>query len=88
MSFFERIPFEAAVQLEEWSRVAFELREGARQVLARYGVDTPEALAALMDEGAVAARPALDDYVAACFLATAREDARSALAATAHALGG
>lgn len=88
MSFFERIPFEAARELEEWSRLAFELRERCREVLSPYGVATPEELLALLERGDLAdAATVGSDYLAASFLVTAKEDARSAIAEAARALG-
>lgn len=88
MSFFERIPFEAARELEEWSRLAFELREACSEVLARYGVATPGELLALLERGEIADTAAAgSDYLAASFLVTAKEDARSAIAEATRALG-
>jgi hypothetical protein len=88
MSFFERIPYDAARELEEWSRLAFELREVCRQVLAPYGVATPEELLELLERGDIAnAASAGSDYLAASFLVTAKEDARTAIADAARALG-
>lgn len=88
MTFFERIPFEAAQELEEWSRLAFELRESSKHLLAPYGVATPEELLALIARGAAPQPAANDDYLAACFLVTAKEEARRAMADAARALGG
>lgn len=88
MTFFERIPFEAAQELEDWSRLAFELRESSKHLLAPYGVSTPEELLALIESGAVPELPARDDYLAACFLVMAKEEARKAMADAAQALGG
>jgi hypothetical protein len=88
MSYFERIPLEAAQEMEEWSRLAFELRETTKQVLAPYGVETPEELLALIEGGALPDDSAREDYLAACFLATAKEDARNALIEVTRALGG
>ncbi|HKB53677.1 MAG TPA: hypothetical protein VKD22_06720 [Ramlibacter sp.] len=87
-NFFEHLPFDSARQLEQLSRLAFELREDAKSILRRYGVDTPEALLERIRAGAVPEHPGYEHYLSACILATTRETVRDQLAVTTRELAG
>lgn len=87
-NFFERVPFEAAQQIEQLSRLAFELREAAKQALAPYGVDDPQALLERIRAGELPEHPAYDEYLSARILASAREAVREQLIATTREMGG
>ena len=86
--FFHGVPLDAARQIEHLSRLAFDLRENAKQLLQPYGVDTPEDLLARIRAGEVAEHPGYEHYLSACILATTREAVRAELAATTRELGG
>jgi len=85
---FEHIPFDSARQLEQLSRLAFELREDGKAILQRYGVPTPEALLERIRAGAVPEHPGYEHYLSACILATTREAVREQLAAATRELAG
>lgn len=87
-NFFERVPFEAARELEQLSRLAFELREAAKQTLAPYGVDDAQALLERIRTGDVPEHPAYDEYLSARILLEAREAVRNELIATTREIGG
>lgn len=79
--FFESLPLPAAQQIEQLSRLAFELREDRRRLLAGHGVDSEEALLARIAGGSVGPHPAYEHYLGARSLAAAREAVRSQLQA-------
>lgn len=87
-NFFEQLPYDAAGELEQLSRLAFDLREQAKAVLQPYGVDTPDALLDQIRTGGVAEHPAYDHYLSACVLGEARDAARAQLAAATRQLAG
>lgn len=87
-SFFEDLPLEAAQQLEQLSRLAFELRENGKQTLQQHGVDSADALLELIRAGAVAEHPGYDHYLAARVMAATREAVRNQLQAVTIELGG
>jgi hypothetical protein len=80
-NFYDELPLEGAEQLEQLSRLAFELREDRKQLLGRHGVDSEQALLALVQQGAVPEHPAYDDYLGARVLADTREAVRNQLQA-------
>lgn len=85
---FEHLPFESARQLEQLSRLAFELRENVKTILQPYDVDTPQALLEGIQAGAVPEHPGYEHYLSACILAAARDTVREQLAATTRELAG
>ena len=87
-NYFERLPLAGAEQLEQLSRLLFELRENRKTVLRRHGVDSEEALLDLVREGSVAEHPGYDDYLGACILDATREAVRSQMQAAVVELGG
>jgi hypothetical protein len=87
-NFFENLPYEGAQQLEQLSRLAFDLRENRAQVLQRHGVDSDEALLRLVHEGAVPEHPGYDDYLGVRVLEATREAVRSRMQAVVRELAG
>lgn len=87
-NFFEKLPFEAAEQLEQLSRIAFNLRENRKLLLQQYGVDSEEALLSLVCSGAVAEHPGYDHYLGARILATTQEAVRKQLQSVMVEIGG
>ncbi len=87
-SFFENLPLDAAEQLEQLSRLVFELREDRKRLLQQHGVDSEDTLLELVRSGAVAEHPGYDNYLGARVLAATREAIRSQLQAVMVKLGG
>lgn len=87
-NFFEKLPFEAAQQMERLSRIAFELRENRKRLLQPYAVDSEEALLALVCSGAVAEHPGYDHYLGARILSATHETVRNQLKDAMVELGG
>jgi len=87
-NFFEKLPFEAAQQLEQLSRIAFELRENRKRLLQQYDVNSEEALLALVCSGAVAEHPGYDHYLGARILSATQQAVRSQLKVVMVELGG
>lgn len=87
-SFFENLPLDAAEQLEQLSRLVFELREDRKRLLQRHGVNGEDTLLELVRSGAVAEHPGYDLYLGARVLAATREAIRSQLQAVLAKLGG
>ena len=78
-SFFQNLPFEAAERIEQFSRLAFELRESRKHLLRRYGVEDEASLLDLIRGGRVAEHPAYDHYLGARILADTRQAVREEL---------
>lgn len=87
-NFFEKLPFEAAQELEQLSRIAFELREGRKRLLQQHDADSEEALLALVSRGAVAEHPGYDHYLGARILSMTQQAVRQQLQAVMVELGG
>lgn len=89
-AFFDRISPEQSQEIEQLSRLAFELRENHAAVLKAHGATDEAALLAAIAAGTVAEHPAYQHYLAARVLADTRESVRAALkniATGAEALG-
>lgn len=78
--FFEAVPFETATEIEQLSRLAYELRENRKAILQFHDVADEAALLQKIQTGTVAEHPAYEHYLAARILADTRETARAALA--------
>lgn len=78
--FFETVPFETATEIEQLSRLAYELRENRKVILQFHDVADEASLLQKIQTGAVAEHPAYEHYLAARILADTRETARAALA--------
>ena len=87
-NFFEKLPFEAAQQLEQLSRIAFELRENRKRLLQQHDADSEEALLALVCGGTVAEHPGYDHYLGARILSKTQETVRNQLKTVMMELGG
>ena len=87
-NFFDKLSLEAAEQVEQLSRLVFELRENRKQLLQQHGVDNEDALLDLVCSSAVAEHPGYDHYLGARVLAATREAIRSQLQAVMAGLGG
>ena len=77
--FFENLDPETAAELDQLSRLIYELREHLSTVLAAYGVDDPAALLRQIEGGAVDEHPAYEHYLSARILADTRDAARTLL---------
>ena len=80
VDFFGYVEFETATEIEQLSRLAYELRENRHTVLGLHGVEDEAALLQKIQAGEVAEHPAYEHYLAARILADTRETARAALA--------
>lgn len=78
--FFEHIEFETATQIEQLSRLAYELRENRNAILEHHGAEDEATLLQRIQAGEVAEHPAYEHYLAARILADTRESVRAALA--------
>jgi hypothetical protein len=78
-SFFQNLPLEAAERIEQFSRLAFELRESRNRLLRSYGVEDEASLLELIRGGRLAEHPAYDHYLGARILADTREAVREEL---------
>jgi hypothetical protein len=87
-NYYDALPLEAAEQLEQLSRLAFELREDRMRLLAGQGVNSEEALLERIRQGDVPEHPAYEQYLGARALAAAREAVRSQLQGVLQELGG
>lgn len=87
-NFFENVPYEAAHELEQLSRLAFELREQAKHLLQPYGAATAEALFERVRAGELPIHPAAEHAQSALALQEARAAVREQLMAAMRELGG
>ena len=78
-NFFENLDPETADELEQLSRLNYELRENRRALLGAYDADGDAALLRLIEDGAVAEHPAYEHFLAARILAETRETVRALL---------
>ncbi len=79
-NFFESLEFEEAEEIDQLSRLAYELRENRTSILASHGVDDEAALVQKIQTGAVDEHPAYEQYLAARILADTRETVRAVVA--------
>lgn len=78
-NFFENLDPETADELEQLSRLNYELRENQRALLSAYGADSDAALLRLIQDGAIAEHPAYEHFLAARILAETRATVRALL---------
>lgn len=78
-NFFENIEPETAEEIDQLSRLIYELRENHNRVLSPYGAEDGAALLQRIQDGAVAEHPAYEHYLAARILADTRETVREVL---------
>ncbi len=79
-SFFESLEPEVAEEIENLSRLAYEVRENRAVVLRSYAVPDEAALLENIRSGALAEHPAYEHYLAARILEDMRETARELMA--------
>jgi len=79
-SFFENLDPDTAEEVEQLSRLVYELRENRSTVLQMHGAEDEAALLQRIQNGAVAEHPAYEHYLAARILADTRETVRVVLA--------
>lgn len=77
--FFDKLPFETAAQMEQLSRLMYELRENRAQILAQYKVADEAALLERIRDGRIAEHPAYEHYLSARILAASRDAVRNEL---------
>jgi hypothetical protein len=79
-NFFENLEPETAAEVDQLSRLVYELRENRNTVLSPYGAEDEAALLQRIQDGAVAEHPAYEHYLAARILADTRETVRAVVA--------
>lgn len=80
MNFFEDLPHTEAVEIEQLSRLIYELREHRKGVLGLDGAADAAALLERIAQAAVPEHPAYEHYLAARILADLHATARAVLA--------
>lgn len=79
-NFYDDFEPEDAIQLEQLSRLIYELRENRSTILKGYGVADEIALLEQIYTGAVPEHPAYEHYLSARILSDTRETVRAMLA--------
>lgn len=79
-NFFGNLEFDAAQEIEQLSRLTYELRSNRSEILATYGVSDEVALLERIYAGELAEHPAYEHYLAARILAETRETVRMLIA--------
>lgn len=87
-SFFKNIPYADAQQIEQASRLIYELRENRLARLRAYQAADEAELLARIKDGQLAEHPAYDHYLSARILADTRETLRRELANNLQPAGG
>lgn len=77
--FFESVEPEVAAELEQLSRLMYELRENCSSVLASYQADDAAALLAQIQSGDVGEHPAYEHYLSIRILGDVRAAVRALL---------
>jgi len=79
-NFFKNVAFENAQNIEQASRLIFELRENRNALLMPYSVADDSELLTMIVNGTVAEHPAYEHYLSARILANTRKSLREELA--------
>ena len=79
--FFENLDLDAATEIDQLSRLLYELRENRTAVLQQHGVADEAELLKQIQAGTLGEHPAYEHYLAARILDTTRETARELLGA-------
>lgn len=79
-NFFENLEPEAAEELDQLSRLIYELRENRNAVLLAHGAADEPALLQQIRSGTVPEHPAYEHYLAVRILADTLESVRAAVA--------
>lgn len=77
--FFDRLAFDDARELEQLSRLSYDLREARKDVLAQQAAPDESALLAGIVAGRLAEHPAYEHYLAARILADQQTAVRAHL---------
>ena len=80
MNFFQDLPPEMSIEMQQLSRLMYFARENRKDVLKAYQADDEEALLARIRAGELDLLPAYDDYLSARLLGQAQAAARARLA--------
>ena len=80
MNFFQDLPPEMSIEMQQLSRLMYFARENRKDLLKAYQADDEEALLARIRAGELALLPAYDDYLSARLLGQAQAAARARLA--------
>lgn len=80
VKFFKDIEYDKALEIEQLSKLAYELRENRNAVIAASGASDEHTLLELIASGAVAEHPGYELYLSARILGETRETARTLLA--------
>lgn len=86
--FYEDMPWDEALDMEQAARLNYELREDGRRILNPYGVATPGELLALVQGQALPPQPTYRHYLSAAILGATREMLRQQLGAQMSRLNG
>ena len=76
-NFFENLEPDEATEIEQLSKLVYELRENRIAVLKPYGAEDEAALLQQILAGTVGEHPAYEHYLAARILADTRETVRA-----------
>ena len=76
-NFFEDLEYDEATELDQLSKLIYELRENRNAVLKPYGAEDEAALLQKIQAGSVDEHPAYEHYLAARVLADTREMVRA-----------
>lgn len=80
MNFFQDLPPEMSIEMQQLSRLMYFARENRKDLLKAYQADDEEALLARIRAGELDLLPAYDDYLSARLLGQAQAAARARLA--------
>lgn len=87
-NFFDRLPLQSADELEQLSRLQYELRESHKALLRPYDVANEALLLEKIAAGELSEHPAYEHYLGARTIALAQEEVRSQLTHLLKVLGG
>lgn len=76
-NFFENLDYDTAEEIQQLSKLMYELRENYNGVLKLHGAEDEAALLLLIQDGTTAEHPAYEHYLAARILADTRETVRT-----------
>ncbi|HEX2492532.1 MAG TPA: hypothetical protein VHK24_02065 [Steroidobacter sp.] len=76
-TFFDKMPYELAMSVEQLSRLAYELRENRSKILAQYGVSDEVELLERMRTGQAPEHPTYEHYLGLRVLADSRDAVRT-----------
>ncbi|HWV05831.1 hypothetical protein [Ralstonia sp.] len=88
INYFANLPPDDAVQMEQLSRLSYELRESRRKLLEPYGVNDEGDLLVRIATADLPEHPAYEHYLGSLALATAKQDVTAELKALLARMGG